>query len=741
MSYYPAPRKGKTATPAQKKNLKNARAAQSSKASDSKGTRASARINQQKSASEESDPAPDTPSKPVAEAPRKSPCANCILKYINPFVTKTIALYNHAMGNTATMTTSEYTNRRNKLIDEVREYIAGYNKPSGFKRDRSETAASDPTPKRAKKAAPLTPSQPHSDPFSQKIGPDRKLLSTDLTPSKVSAHQASVQDDKEEDETTVPASDLSSLSPSPPGSERSKQAKPFSRKTDVLNKLFNNKGASTSASFDLNAPVAFDDQMGHIDTSLSVNKKSIRPSHAASSQPAQAAPGGSVQHSTDPELSLPLSGSRRPVRPAPLMPEKAPREKRRNKATPTNLHRSNSPFSRKAAGSSRLNSGLRSTKPIISIPKPSKSPAEQILDAADVQNAPSVGAQHKLPSQFKQEYSFNTPPIVTGNTGQGTINLTGPNPVITIGDSEADLESSRLEAQAKELNRRAAETRSSLKKIKKAKANAAARSKKLLIKREARLAKEKANQEARLKDVPQPAVIKSIKTSTAAKPRKDRSKRPAFRETRQGPIRPSSQTSQQSQRPSDANPQVSGSVKLNRQLTAAAQGQDARNGQPALTPPASEFSGSDRADRSSAATPLTSSKKVAPPSPATPQPDPFSFKLPYTTNPNANLFPIANSVDRPGQSYADRHPLDNEEARHFDQSNVVSFVSFKDKMVRQERRLNRRRVPQDSLAPALDIRERYHTLAQPNRNERRASVLYIIEDSMRLMQIALDLLD
>ncbi|KAH4093328.1 hypothetical protein HBH46_180260 [Parastagonospora nodorum] len=213
-------RKGKTATPAQKKNLENARAARSSKASDLKGTRASARINQQKSASEESDPAPDTPSKPVAGAPCESPCANCILKWlsnltknklecvdkggksgccaacnskqcipsINPFVTKTMALYDHAMGNTATMTTSEYTDGRNELMDEVCEYIAGYNKPSGFKRDRSETAASDLTPKRAKKAALLTPSQPHSDPFGRKMGPDGKLLSTDLTPSKVSAH-------------------------------------------------------------------------------------------------------------------------------------------------------------------------------------------------------------------------------------------------------------------------------------------------------------------------------------------------------------------------------------------------------------------------------------------------------------------------------------------------------------------------------------------------------------------------
>ncbi|KAH5910757.1 hypothetical protein HBI89_064830 [Parastagonospora nodorum] len=70
-----------------------------------------------------------------------------------PFITKTIALYDYAMGNT----TSKYTNRRNKLIDEVRKYIASYNKLSGFKRDRSETAASNPTSKRAKKAALLTP--------------------------------------------------------------------------------------------------------------------------------------------------------------------------------------------------------------------------------------------------------------------------------------------------------------------------------------------------------------------------------------------------------------------------------------------------------------------------------------------------------------------------------------------------------------------------------------------------------
>ncbi|EAT87442.1 hypothetical protein SNOG_05051 [Parastagonospora nodorum SN15] len=46
-----------------------------------------------------------------------------------------MALYDYAIGNTATITTSEYTNRRNKLIDEVREYIASYNKLSGFKRD------------------------------------------------------------------------------------------------------------------------------------------------------------------------------------------------------------------------------------------------------------------------------------------------------------------------------------------------------------------------------------------------------------------------------------------------------------------------------------------------------------------------------------------------------------------------------------------------------------------------------
>ncbi|KAH5418350.1 hypothetical protein HBI32_108200 [Parastagonospora nodorum] len=81
-----------------------------------------------------------------------------------------MALYDYAMGNTATMTTSEYTDGRNELMDEVREYIAGYNKPSGFK------------------PALLTPSQPHSDPFGWKMGPDGKLLLTDLTPLKVSAH-------------------------------------------------------------------------------------------------------------------------------------------------------------------------------------------------------------------------------------------------------------------------------------------------------------------------------------------------------------------------------------------------------------------------------------------------------------------------------------------------------------------------------------------------------------------------
>ncbi|KAH5096765.1 hypothetical protein HBH71_251490 [Parastagonospora nodorum] len=128
-------RKGKTATPAQKKNLENARAA-----------------------------------------------------HINLFITKTIALYDYAIGNTATITTSKYTDRRNKLIDEVRKYIAGYNKLSSFKRNRSKTAASNPTSKRAKKAALLTPSQPYLDPFSRKIGSNRKLLSTDLTPLKVSAY-------------------------------------------------------------------------------------------------------------------------------------------------------------------------------------------------------------------------------------------------------------------------------------------------------------------------------------------------------------------------------------------------------------------------------------------------------------------------------------------------------------------------------------------------------------------------
>ncbi|KAH4303378.1 hypothetical protein HBH88_031360 [Parastagonospora nodorum] len=88
-------RKGKTATLAQKKNFKNARAA-----------------------------------------------------HINLFVTKTIALYDYAIGNTATITINE----------------------------------------RAKRAAPLTPSQLYSDPFSQKIGSDRKLLSTNLTSLKVSAY-------------------------------------------------------------------------------------------------------------------------------------------------------------------------------------------------------------------------------------------------------------------------------------------------------------------------------------------------------------------------------------------------------------------------------------------------------------------------------------------------------------------------------------------------------------------------
>ncbi|KAH5584857.1 hypothetical protein HBI24_092280 [Parastagonospora nodorum] len=48
--------------------------------------------------------------------------------------------------------TSKYTNRRNKLIDEVCKYIASYNKLSSFKRS------------------------------------DRKLLLTNLTPLKVSAY-------------------------------------------------------------------------------------------------------------------------------------------------------------------------------------------------------------------------------------------------------------------------------------------------------------------------------------------------------------------------------------------------------------------------------------------------------------------------------------------------------------------------------------------------------------------------
>ncbi|KAH5147854.1 hypothetical protein HBH69_167480 [Parastagonospora nodorum] len=66
--------------------------------------------------------------------------------------------------------TSKYTDRRNKLIDKVCKYIASYNKPSGFK------------------PALLTPSQPYSDPFSRKIGSNRKLLLTDLTSLKVSAY-------------------------------------------------------------------------------------------------------------------------------------------------------------------------------------------------------------------------------------------------------------------------------------------------------------------------------------------------------------------------------------------------------------------------------------------------------------------------------------------------------------------------------------------------------------------------
>ncbi|KAH4593488.1 hypothetical protein HBH82_245120 [Parastagonospora nodorum] len=66
--------------------------------------------------------------------------------------------------------TSKYTNRRNKLIDKVCKYIASYNKLSGFK------------------PALLTPSQLYLDPFSQKMGSNRKLLSTNLTSLKVSAY-------------------------------------------------------------------------------------------------------------------------------------------------------------------------------------------------------------------------------------------------------------------------------------------------------------------------------------------------------------------------------------------------------------------------------------------------------------------------------------------------------------------------------------------------------------------------
>ncbi|KAH5134514.1 hypothetical protein HBH69_245060 [Parastagonospora nodorum] len=81
-----------------------------------------------------------------------------------------MSLYDYAIGNIATITTSKYTNRRNKLIDKVCKYIASYNKLSSFK------------------PALLTPLQLYSDPFSRKIDPDRKLLSTDLTSLKVSAY-------------------------------------------------------------------------------------------------------------------------------------------------------------------------------------------------------------------------------------------------------------------------------------------------------------------------------------------------------------------------------------------------------------------------------------------------------------------------------------------------------------------------------------------------------------------------
>ena len=66
------------------------------------------------------------------------------------------------------------------------------------------------------------------------------------------------------------------------------------------------------------------------------------------------------------------------------MPKKIPREKRRNKATLTNLYRLNSSFTSKAVGLSRLNSSFYSTKLIILISKPSKLSAKQILDATNI---------------------------------------------------------------------------------------------------------------------------------------------------------------------------------------------------------------------------------------------------------------------------------------------------------------------------------------------------------------------
>ncbi|KAH5002734.1 hypothetical protein HBI75_239150 [Parastagonospora nodorum] len=73
----------------------------------------------------------------IATLAQKKNLKNACAAYINLFITKII--------------TSKYTNRRNKLIDEVYKYITSYNKLSSFKRS------------------------------------NRKLLSTNLTSLKVSA--------------------------------------------------------------------------------------------------------------------------------------------------------------------------------------------------------------------------------------------------------------------------------------------------------------------------------------------------------------------------------------------------------------------------------------------------------------------------------------------------------------------------------------------------------------------------